>query len=102
MAAANRGMVAAEQVTQYRAELLAGDLISIRTRIVDVGERSIRFVHEMRKDPDGELAATSTLVGVHIDTTTRSPAPLPTHVIDTIRALQTANGSAVSPCFERS
>lgn len=85
MAAAERGMVAAEQSTQYRAELLPGDLISIHSRVVEVSERTIRFVHEMRKEPGGEIAAITTLVGVHIDKATRKASPLPKHVLDAIR-----------------
>lgn len=89
MAAADRGMVAAEQSTQYRAELLPGDLISIHSRVVDVSERTIRFVHEMRKEPGGEIAAITTLVGVHIDKATRKASPLPKHVLDAIRGQHT-------------
>jgi acyl-CoA thioester hydrolase len=97
MAAAHCGMVAVEQVTAYRAELLAGDLISIHTRVLDVGERSIRFVHEMRREPEGTIAATTTLVGVHIDTTTRRSRPLPAQVVDTIRARYITSDAASLP-----
>lgn len=71
------GMVAAEQVTRYRAELLAGDTLSIHTRVLEVGERKLRFEHEMRREPDGLVAAVSTLVGVHIDRTSRRARALP-------------------------
>lgn len=83
----NSGMVAAEQLTHYRAEVLAGDLISIHSRVVGAGARSLRFVHELRKEPSGEVAATSALVGVHIDRATRKAMPFPTHVQQRIREL---------------
>lgn len=72
-----RGMVAAEQHIQYSSELLAGDLLSVHTSVLAVGTKSIRFRHEMRKEPDGSLAAVSTLVGVHIDRHLRQSLPLP-------------------------
>ena len=80
LAAAGRGMVAAEQLTQYRAELLAGDLVAIHSRVVDCSERTIRFVHEMRNESTGVIAAISTLVGVHIDRATRKACVLPPDV----------------------
>src|SRR5690606_32541227 len=75
-----RGMVAAEQHIQYRSELLAGDLLSIHSRVLAVGSKSLRFRHEMRREPDGDIAAVSTLVGVHIDTRLRQSLELPASV----------------------
>lgn len=87
MKAAGTCMVAAEQVTKYFAELLAGDGITVHTRILEAGSRSIRFEHEMRNTATGEIAAMSTLAGVHIDRTTRRPCPLPESARSAIRAL---------------
>ncbi|WNF45282.1 thioesterase family protein [Pseudomonas sp. SG20056] len=75
-----RGMVAADQHTQYSSELVAGDLVSIHTCVLAVGSKSIRFRHEMRREPEGSVAAVSTLVGVHIDTRLRQSLPLPARV----------------------
>ncbi len=95
LAAAGRGMVAAEQLTQYRAELLAGDLVAIHSRVVDCSERTIRFVHEMRNESTGVIAAISTLVGVHIDRATRKACVLPPDVRALLQArrLETAAGT---------
>jgi len=46
-------------------------------RLLEVGTKSIRFVHEMRDGVTGELCATSELVGVHIDAQARKSRPLP-------------------------
>ncbi|WP_082805202.1 acyl-CoA thioesterase [Pseudomonas sp. BMS12] len=75
-----RGMVAADQHIRYCSELLAGDLLSVRTSVLAVGCKSIRFRHEMRREPDGSLAAVATLVGVHIDTRLRQSLALPERV----------------------
>lgn len=71
------GMVAAEQHTRYLAELHAGDALRIDSTVLEVGARKLRFVHEMRREPDGMTAAVSTLVGVHIDRATRRARELP-------------------------
>src|SRR5436309_1620629 len=62
----NRGMVAAEQNIRYKRELLAGDLITVHSTVIEVKDRSIKFAHEMRKLDTDEVAATTTLTGVHL------------------------------------
>jgi acyl-CoA thioester hydrolase len=81
------GMVAVEQTLSYQRELLAGDAVSVYSAILEVKDRSIRFTHEMRKDETGEVAATTVLVGVHIDTTLRKSCPLPAAFRDRARGL---------------
>ena len=74
------GMAALEQHIEYKRELRAGDLISIRSAVLEVKEKSIRFVHEMTNDETGELAARTTLLGVYFDTTARKSCALPPDV----------------------
>jgi len=74
------GMAAVEQHIQYKRELHAGDLITIRSGILEVGNKSLRIVHEMRHDASGELSATMTAVGVCLDAATRKSRPLPEDV----------------------
>jgi len=74
------GMAAVEQHIEYKRELRAGDLISIRSAVLEVKEKSIRFVHEMTNDETGELAARTTLLGVYFDTTARKSRTLPPDV----------------------
>ena len=71
------GLAAVEQHIEYKRELHAGDVITISSRITEVKEKSVRFVHEMRSDESGEIAATTVLVGVCINTTTRRATPFP-------------------------
>lgn len=73
----NRGMAALDQRILYRRELYAGDVVTIRTEVLEVKEKTIRFVHEMRRDEDGEVAAVTILVGVHLDTKLRRSCDLP-------------------------
>ena len=80
MKAAGTGMVAVEQTINYRRELLAGDVVSVHSRLLEVREKSVRFTHEMRNDASGEVAATTLLVGVHIDQTHRKSCPMPGEV----------------------
>jgi acyl-CoA thioester hydrolase len=85
-----RGMVAVEQTLQYKREVLAGDIVTVRTRLIELKEKSITFEHAMTKDETGELAATTTLVGVHLDTGTRRACALPEMVAARLRDLTDA------------
>jgi len=64
---AKRGMAAVDQRIAYRREALPGDVVSIRTAIIEVRPKSLRFVHEMRRGDLGDLLATMVVTGVHID-----------------------------------
>lgn len=72
-----RGMAAAHQETEYKQEVFAGDMLTIRSRMLDFGEKSVRFVHEMVNAETGNVVAKTTLVGVHLDRTARKAVPFP-------------------------
>src|SRR5450631_732416 len=66
--AAGRGMAAVDQHLSYLRELRGGDVVTIRTRLLEFKEKSVRFEHEMTNDEAGEVATRTTLKGVHLDT----------------------------------
>lgn len=74
------GMVAVEQQIAYKRELYPGDVITIRSSVQEIKDKSIRFTHEMTNDETGELAASTVLVGVCIDLAARRAASLPADV----------------------
>ena len=78
------GLVAVEQHIEYKRELLAGDLITIRSFVKEVREKVIIFVHEMTNEETQQLAARTTLTGVCIDMTTRKARPLPADIRDRV------------------
>ena len=71
------GMAAVEQTIAYRAELLAGALIVVRSAVLAVTTRSLRFQHVMTDCETGEEVADTELVAVHLDLTTRTSRPFP-------------------------
>ena len=87
----NRGMVAAEQNIRYKHELLAGDLITIHSAVLEVKDRSIKFAHEMRKLDCDEVAATTTLTGVHLDTVARRACAFPDEIKQRAGSLMESN-----------
>lgn len=77
----NRGMAAVQQNIGYRRELNAGDVVMVRSAVLEVRDKVLRFVHEMRNAESGDIAAVCELTGVHIDTVARKSCPFPPAVL---------------------
>lgn len=76
-----RGMAAVDQHIEYRRELRAGDSVTIRSRVLSLEGKKIRFRHEMVNNETGEVAAVTELLGVHMDTVTRKACPFPPEIL---------------------
>ena len=87
MRAEEKGWAAVQQNISYRRELLAGDTVLVRTRLLEVRDKAIRFVHEMTHDESGEVAATCELTGVHVDRRLRKAVALPGDVVAKARSM---------------
>jgi acyl-CoA thioester hydrolase len=83
------GIVAVKQEIGYKSELLAGDTVTIRSGVSEVGEKSIRFFHVMTNNESGEVAALTILTGVQIDAKTRKACALTDAVLERARSLVT-------------
>jgi len=81
------GLVAVEQHIEYKRELRAGDLLTIRSSVLEAREKSVRFVHQMTKEESGELAAKTVVTGVCIDISTRKARALPHDIFRRIASL---------------
>jgi acyl-CoA thioester hydrolase len=80
------GMAAVQQNITYKRELLAGDIVEIKSTLLEIRDKSIRYRHEMRNAETGEVAAMCEITGVHMDREARKAVAFP----DTIRALAQA------------
>lgn len=83
----DRGVAAVRQVITYRRELRPGDLLTIRTGILEMNTKQIRFYHEMTNDESGDLAATTVITGIHMDTQRRKACPFPDEVVARAREM---------------
>lgn len=71
------GMAAVQQNISYKQELLAGDVIEVRSRVLEVRDKVIRFEHEMINLETGVVAAVAELTGVCMDRQSRKSCALP-------------------------
>ncbi len=85
-----RGMAALEQTTKYQSEVTAGDLLVIRSRVLAVGDKTLRFFHSMANAETQKPVATTELLAVHLDRDKRKSCPLPEAIRDSCQSLITS------------
>lgn len=85
-----RGMAAVQQNISYTRELHAGDVVEVRSRLIEIRDKGVRFVHEMRNVETDEVAATCELTGIHMDRVARKACPLPPAIRAAAERLVTA------------
>lgn len=73
----NRGMAAVKQILRYKEEALSGDLLVIKSKVLEMKAKSIRFIHVMFNSETHREIASCELVGVHIDRKIRKSCPFP-------------------------
>jgi acyl-CoA thioester hydrolase len=61
------GMAGVQQNIAYKRELMAGDIVEVKSVLLEIRDKSIRFMHEMRNVETGEVAATCEITAVHLD-----------------------------------
>lgn len=81
------GMAAVQQNVTYRRELMPGDTVVVRSRVVEARDRVIRFVHEMASAETGAPVAECELTCVHMDRAQRKSSPLPATVGERARKM---------------
>ena len=86
------GMAAVQQSIAYRQELFAGDVVEVRSRLLEIADKRIRFEHTMYNVERGEVAASTEIVAVHLDKVAHKACPFPPAVREKAQALLTAEG----------
>ena len=73
----NRGVVAAEQNIKYQQEVLSGTLLVVRSSLVEVKHKVLKYRHIMYNGETNEQVAEMLLTVIHIDTVTRKSCDIP-------------------------
>lgn len=75
-----RGMAAVEQHIEYRRELLAGDIVTVHSNVIEIRDKVLRFSHAMADSVSGEIVATTTLTAVYLDVVARKASAFPPEI----------------------
>ena len=84
-------MAAVQQNISYRRELLAGDVVAVRSGVLEMRDKVLRFVHELVNCETSEVCAVSEFTVVCIDTGARKSRPFPADVAARARELLVAH-----------
>lgn len=68
---------AVEQNISYKREVLAGDVVEVHSRVLEMREKVILFEHEIRHGVTGEVCAVCEQTVLCIDATARKARPFP-------------------------
>jgi acyl-CoA thioester hydrolase len=80
-------MAAVQQNIRYQRELMPGDTVAVRTGVLELREKVLRFRHEMFNTETGDICATCEFTVVCTDNVTRRSRPFPADVAERAHAL---------------
>ena len=70
-----RAMVALEEHVRFLRELRAGDIMNMRTRLLEIRDKTVVTLHELLNSATGETSATIVAVSGHFDLKSRKLVP---------------------------
>jgi len=76
----NCGMAALEATTKYLAEVMAGDLLVINSKILELRDKTIKFQHVMINAETNEVVASTEMIGAHLDREKRRACSFPEEI----------------------
>ncbi|GAC1337763.1 MAG: thioesterase family protein [Acetobacteraceae bacterium] len=95
--ATGRGTFAAESHILYKAELVAGDTVTVRSQILGLDGKRLHLSHEMNKVQDHSVAAQQEIMFLSVDLGSRRVAPFPAEVAGRIAAAACAHAGLERP-----
>ena len=75
-------LAAVQQNIAYRKELYPGDTVAVRTGILELREKVLRFRHELYNTETGDVSATCEFTVVCLDPEARRSRPFPGEVAE--------------------
>ena len=89
LAVQKRGLVALDQRIKYQHEVLQGSLLDVGTELVELGVKTLRYLHRMRNSETAQEVASMDLLVGYLDKTSRRMTPLPELIAARARAALT-------------
>ena len=71
------GVVALQHVIQYFAEVIVGDVVAMRIRMLGRSEKRVHFMNFMINETTGKLSAILEVLGTHADLKLRKAVAMP-------------------------
>ena len=81
-------MAAVQQNISYQKELYPGDTVAVRTGVLELREKVLRFRHELINTETGDVCSTCDFTVVCLDPVARRSCPFPAEVAQLAQPLQ--------------
>lgn len=78
-------LAAVQQNIGYQKELYPGDTIAVRSGVLEMREKVLRFRHELYNTETGEVASTCEFTVVCLDPQARKSRPFPAEAVERAR-----------------
>jgi acyl-CoA thioester hydrolase len=95
--ATNCSIYALEAHVTYDRELKLGEPLAIDTQLIDADAKRLHFFHRMTHADAGYLAATTELLGLHVDLAGPRAAPMPAEALAAVERLAAAHRGLPPP-----
>lgn len=82
-----KAMVAVEQNFKYFQELNSGNLVYVKTELLEFKQKAIVFIHKMYNAETNALVAEGRMVGVNLDMKSRKSVPFPENIFALLQKL---------------
>ncbi len=96
--AAGASLFTAQTHLHHLREAREGDRLDLSLRVLDLDERRVHVYHEMHGEAGTLLAAAEQLL-VHVDTNRGGSAPMPTDLLEHVRAVHAAHAVLPLPAL---
>jgi acyl-CoA thioester hydrolase len=77
MADSGCDLAGVQQNLSYKREMFPGNLVEIRTSMIEIRTSTMRFLHVMLDSESGETTATCDMTAIHLDREARKATPWP-------------------------
>ena len=96
------GLFVVDVALQYRRELRVGTPLQVALRLLDVDDKRLLTLLEIRRADDGTVAATMEQRSIHVDLQTRKVTPFAPAMAERLRALaDVQSGYPLPPRHQR-
>ena len=81
----------------YLGELKLGDRMGVDVQLVDHDAKRLHYFMRMRRQPDGEVAATTEIMLMHVDPSSGRGVAMPAAVLERVEALAASQAALPRP-----
>ena len=75
------GMAAVQQNITYKRELLPGEVVAVRSGLLEIRDKVAKLVHEMREAHTGEVSSVCVITAVHMNSAARKSTAFPPEIL---------------------